>query len=308
MSKAKQGLVNEIYRGIRKNFPRRKTKMVGIDNQWQADLSILNSLSKYNRGFKYLFCIIDIFSRFAFVEPLKTKTGKEITSVFSKLLKRTKRKPQLLQCDKGTEFYNKEFKAFLVRNNIHLFSTTTITKGSIIERFQRTFKQAMWKLMAVNGSYNYIDHLKKLVDDYNNTRHRSLGFLKPNAVNKRNEKHLLKTVFNQPKIYKPGKYKLNDFVRIADRGSLFDKGYEANFSTAVFYISKVLKTSPPSYKITDKFTGEELETLFYEPELQKTKFPDTFLIQKVIKKKGNKAYVKFLGFEKPEWISVNDFE
>lgn len=308
MSRVKREITDEIYRGARRTFPRRATKMIAIDNLWQMDLSILDSLSKYNKGYKYLFCIIDTFSRYAFVEPLKTKTGKEITTVFRNLLKRTKRKPQLIQSDSGTEFYNKEFKSFLAKNDIHLYSTTTIMKASIVERFQRTFKTMMWKMMAYNGSYNYIDHLQKLVDTYNDKPHRSLGFLKPSSISKKNEKHLLETVFKKPKIFKPGKFKLNDMVRIVDRRGLFDKGYYANFSTAIFYISKVLTSHPPSYKVTDKYTGQELDTLFYEPELQKTKYPDTFLIEKVIKKSGQRAYVKFLGFDKPEWVNIRDIE
>lgn len=308
MSKTKRGIVDEIYKVPRRSFPRRKTKMVAIDNLWQIDLSILDMLSKHNKGFKYLFCIIDTFSRYAFVEPLKTKTGKEITAVFSKLLKRIKRKPQLIQCDSGTEFYNKTFESFLSKNNIHLYSTTTLMKASIVERFQRTFKTMMWKMMAYNGSYNYIDHLQKLVNDYNNKPHRSLGYMKPSAVNKRNEKRLLETVFKQNKIFRPGKFKLNDMVRIVDRRGVFDKGYFANYSTAIFFISKVLKSHPPSYKISDKSSGKELDTLFYEPELQKTKFPDTYLVEKVLKKKGDKLYVKFLGFDKPEWIDKRDID
>lgn len=306
MSKVKREIVDEIYRLPRRIFLRRKTKMTAIDNTWQCDLSDLQKLSKYNKGYRYLFCIIDTFSRFAFVEPLKTKTGKEITSVFSKLLERTKRKPQLLHCDQGTEFYNRDFKSFLKKNNIHLYSTTTVMKASIVERFQRTFKTIMWKFFAYNGSYNYIDHLQDLVKLYNNKPHRSLGFLAPNKVNKRNEKKLLDTVLKQNKIFKPGKFKLNDYVRIADRGNIFSKGYEANYSTAIFYISKVQKTFPVTYKLTDKYTGKTLDKIFYEAELQKTKHPDKFLVERIIKKKGDKAYVKFLGFNQPEWINISD--
>lgn len=187
-----------------------------------------------------------------------------------------------------------------------MYSTTTHMKASLVERFQRTFKALMWKSFAYNGSYNYVNHLQTLVDKYNNSKHKSLGYLKPNQVNKRNEKKLLATVFKQPKIFKEGKLKLGDFVRIADRRHIFEKGYEANYSTAIFYISKVQKTFPVTYKITDKNTGQTLDKIFYEYELQKTKFPDTYLVERVIKRKGQKSYVKFLGFDKPEWINSTD--
>lgn len=306
MSKVKKEIVDEIYRLPRRNFLRRKTKMVGIDNMWQMDLSDLQKLSKYNKGYRYLLCIIDTFSRFAFVEPIKTKTGKEITAVFEKLIERTKRKPKLIHVDRGTEFFNSTFLNFLKRNDIHMYSTTTIMKASIVERFQRTFKTLMWKYFAYNGSYNYVKILQTLVDKYNNSPHRSLGFLKPTQVNKRNEKKLLDTVFKQPKIFKAGKFKLNDMVRIVDRRHIFEKGYEANYSTAIFYISKIQKTFPISYKITDKNTGQTLDKIFYEPELQKTKYPDTYLVEKILRKKGQKSYVKFLGFDKPEWVDTSD--
>lgn len=302
----KNQIIDEIYKQPRKNFPRRKTKMVKIDNLWQIDLSDMQKLEKHNKGYRYLFCVIDTFSRFAFVEGLKTKTGAEITKVFKNIIERSKRQPELLHCDEGTEFWNSTFKRFLKEKNIHMYATTTITKASIVERFQLTFKRIMWKFFAYNSSWNYIDHLQKLVNQYNNTPHRSLGYMKPSAVNKRNEKRLLQTVFKHPKIFKLGKFKVNDYVRIADRRKIFDKSYEANYSTAIFYVSKVQKTNPVTYKITDKYTGETLDRAYYEYELLKTNFPDTFLVEKVLKEKGNKAYVKFLRFTKPEWINKSE--
>ena len=156
-----------LHKPIRKKFLRRKTVVAGIDTQWQADLADLSKLSKSNDKHRYLLCIIDDFSKYAWVVPIKDKTGKTLVIAFKSVLK-SGRCPKSLQTDKGTEFKNKEFQNFLKTKKIHFFTTENPeTKASIVERFQRTLKTRMWKYFTHHRTLRYVDILPKLVHGYN---------------------------------------------------------------------------------------------------------------------------------------------
>ena len=106
----------------------------GIDEQWAADLIEVINIAKPNRGYRYLLTVVDVFSKYAWVEPVKTKSGQDMTTAFEQILKRSQRRqPHKLQTDDGKEFYNKYFQALMKRKNIHHFSTSGDTKACIVE-------------------------------------------------------------------------------------------------------------------------------------------------------------------------------
>ena len=145
--------------------------MAGIDTQRQADLADLSKLSKSNDKQRYLLCIIDVFSKYAWVAPIKEKTGKNLVIAFKSVLK-SGRCPKHLQTDKETEFKNKEFQNFLKTKKIHFFTTeNSETKASIVERFQRTLKTRMWKYFTHHCTLRYVDILPKLIHGYNHAYH-----------------------------------------------------------------------------------------------------------------------------------------
>jgi IS30 family transposase len=113
-----------------------------IDQQWQADLVDMQKFEKNNNHYKYILTVIDIFSRFAWVKPLKSKRGDEVTDVFTKIFK--KNKPVNIQFDDGKEFYNKHFKELLEKNNIEWFSTYSDKKAAVVERFNITLKEKVF--------------------------------------------------------------------------------------------------------------------------------------------------------------------
>ena len=113
--------VYTLHKPARRRYKRSRVIVFGIDEQFQADLVDLQNLSRYNKGYKYLLTCIDIFSKYAFVLPLKTKQGQELVKAFQKILS-TGRKPIKLQTDQGTEFKNLVFQKFLRDNNIAFFS------------------------------------------------------------------------------------------------------------------------------------------------------------------------------------------
>ena len=135
---------------------------------------------------------------------------------------------------------------------------------------QRTIKRKLWMEFGMRGNYKWIDIIDNIVSKYNNTKHRTIG-LKPNQVNKANEKKLLSTVFIVPKVALPSKFKVGDFVRIADYGNIFAKKYTPGWSVAIYKIIKVKLTKPPVYVLQNTADNEELIQTFYPEELQKTK-------------------------------------
>ena len=127
-------LANELHRQIIRKFKRRKVYSSFRDNIWGVDLADMQSLSKYNKGIKYLLCAIDLFSKYAWVVPLKDKRGISIVNAFQKII--SKRKPNKIWVDQGGEFYNKFLKRFLKINNIEMYSTYNEGKFVVAERFR----------------------------------------------------------------------------------------------------------------------------------------------------------------------------
>ena len=132
----------------------------------------MQSLSKYNKGIKYLLCAINLFSKYAWVVPLKDKRGISIVNAFQKIISKG-RKPNKIWVDQGGEFYNKLFKRFLKINNIEMYSTYNEGKSVVAERFIRTLKNKIFKHMTAISKNVYFDVLDDIVNKYNNTVHRT---------------------------------------------------------------------------------------------------------------------------------------
>ena len=131
-------LANELHKPIIKKFKKRKVYSSFRDNIWGVDLADMQSLSKYNKGIKYLLCAIDLFSKYAWIIPIKDDKGVSIVNVFQKILDSSNRKPNKIRVDQGSEFYNNSFKDFLKINNIKMYSTYNVGKFVVAERFIRT--------------------------------------------------------------------------------------------------------------------------------------------------------------------------
>ena len=140
-------LANELHRQVIISFKGRKVYSSLIDNIWGVDLADMQSLSKYNKGIKYLLCAIDLFSKYTLVVPLKDKRGISIVNAFQKIISK-RRKPNKIWVDQGGEFYNKIFKRFLKINNIEMYSTYNEGKYVVAERFIRTLKNKILKHMT----------------------------------------------------------------------------------------------------------------------------------------------------------------
>ena len=294
-------LAEELHKPVRRKFKRCRVLVSGIDKIWAADLADMKAFSKYNQGYTFLLLVIDIFSKYGWIIPLKNKKGETVAEALKTIFK--ERKPEKMWVDKGKEFYNKDVKAL-----IELYSTENEEKSSVVERWIRTMKEKMWKYFTDSNTNVYIDILPDLVNDYNNTRHSSIKMTPVEASKKKNELTVWRNLY-------PGCLKIHDInpkfsegdkVRISKKKKTFEKGYTTRWTEEIFTIKEIKHTSPVTYKIAD-LNGEEIDGTFYEPELQKTN-QQLFRIEKVIEKGKDKSLVKWKGYPNNfnSWVDNKD--
>ena len=193
-------------------------------------------ISKFNKGFRFLLCVIDIFSKYAWVVPLKDKKGISIVNAFQKMLDKSERKPNKIWVDKGNEFDKNSFKKWLKDNDIEMYPIHNEGKSVVAERFIRTLKNKINKYMTPVSKNVYIDKLDDIVNEYNNTYHRTTK-MKPVDVKDNTYIDFEKEVNN-----KDPKFKVRDYVRISKYKNIFAKGYTPNWSEEVFISSKIKNT------------------------------------------------------------------
>ena len=163
-----------MQKPIIRNFNKRADYSELKDNIWDADLADMQLLSKFNKGFRFLLYVIDVFSKYAWVVPLKDKKGVSIVDAFQKILKESDRKPNKIWVDKGSEFYNNSFKKWLKDNDIEMYSIHNELKWVVADRFIRTLKTKIYKYMTSVSKNVYIEKLDDIMGEYNNTYHRAI--------------------------------------------------------------------------------------------------------------------------------------
>ena len=282
-------LADELHTPIKRNFTRRRVITNHIDEIWASDLVEMQQFSKWNKGYRYLLMIIDVFSKYGWIVPLKDKKGESVTEAFKTIFKEG-RKPQYLWVDKGKEYYNKHVKDLLEKNGIHMYSTENEEKSSVVERWNRTIKSKMWKQFTVQGNTMYFDMLPKILEQYNNTKHSSIKMTPTEASNK-NEGTVYFNLYGDMETSKQKPKFNNKYKR-----NVFDKGYTPNWTEEVFTVDKIQYTNPITYRIKD-LNDETIERSFYEPELLKAK-EDVLCIDKVIRRdhKKKQALIKWKGY------------
>ena len=269
----------------------------------------MQKFSKWNKGYRYLLMIIDVFSKFGWIVPLKDKKGITVANAFKNIFKKHKI-PKKLWTDKGTEFYNQHLKKLLKQHDITLYSTENEEKSAVVERWNQTIKSKMWKRFTEQNSTQYLNILPELLNEYNNSYHSSIKMTPVEASKLKNQGIVYYNLYSdlKPLNTKP-KFKVGDTVRISKyKRKTFDKSYTPNWTEEIFVVTKILNTNPYTYKIQD-LNGETITGSFYEKELLKTN-QTKFRIEKVIRKDKNNALVKWSGYNSAfnSLIPVSDLE
>ena len=195
-----------------------------------------------------------MYSKYAFVIPLKDKKGISIVNAFDKIIKQSNRrakstcaqhvKPNKIWVDQGSEFYNRDFKKSLSDNGIIMYSTYNEGKSVVAERFIRTIKNKLHKHMTAIHKNVYYDVLDDIVNEYNNTKHSTIK-MKPIDVGDN------KRVYIDEHNEKDSRFKVGDRVRISKFKNIFAKGYTPNWSREIFIANKINDAVPYTYNIKD---------------------------------------------------------
>src|SRR5258705_1246474 len=303
-----------LHKPARKNFRRNRIVVTTIDEQWQADLVDLQSLKKYNDGYAYLLTVIDCFSKYAWVAPMKSKKSAEVASVFESILSSSGRSPYKLQTESVGEFVGREFQNLLRKEGITFFGALNeAVKCAIVERWNRTLKTRMWRYFTHKNTRRYIDMLDSFMRAYNLSHHSSIK-MRPVDVTADNILEVWHNLYGDPGQSETRyKFAINDVVRISKHKAAFEKGYEAAWSEETFTINSRQARDPAVYTIRDQ-NGEVVRGVFYERELQKVVVPDDtiYLVEKVIatrRSRGKKEYfVQWQGYAKSfnSWVPEED--
>jgi len=307
-----------LHKPARKTFTRNKTITGAIDKQWQADLADMQTLKKSNSGYRYILTVIDIFSKFAWSIPVKSKSSGDMVEGFKTLFKKSApRIPQRLQTDAGLEFLNKEVQALFKQKKIHHFYSSSEKKAAVVERFNRTIKTRIWTYFTAHQTDKYIDILDKLTDAYNHSYHRTIG-MRPVDVKKKDEPALFAKMFGEDIASKRRRLtpelKPGEMVRVSKLKGQFEKGYMPNWSQEHFIVDKVnTSTQRRVYKLKD-YANEDISGSWYDQEVQPIK-KNLYLVEKVLRKRKaasgeQELFVKWKGWPNKfnSWIKDTDIQ
>lgn len=293
-------------------YRRTKTVAGGLDFQWQVDLSDMQSLKKYNNGFAYILNAVDVLSRYAWSRPLKTKEGSEVARALEDIFTESGRHPLYhLQSDLGKEFFNKKVKALASKYKFEQFHTADReVKCALVERLNKTLKQLIWRYFSWSNTRQWIKVLPHLVKGYNLRPHSAHG-LPPASVTVENQDEVFQTLYpqhtqkEQEKIKKDyKKIGVGDYVLLlTDPGPIFRKGFLPKWSREPFQVWKrVVKTPRAVFYLRD-LSGEDVTGSWLSDQLQRIdQPPKDRLIEKVLKKQGGRALVKWMGYDN-KWNS-----
>ena len=275
-----EDISNELNKPSIQKFERQKVIVNHINEIHSTDLVDMTQYSKINKGYKYIFTNIDVFSKIAYAFLLKSKKIQDIKPCFEKISKNNK--PKYVWSDKEPAFLSKEMQLFFKNNNVKIYHTNSHLKSVIIERFNKSLRELMMKHFVKNNNTVWYNILPKLMEIYNNRYHSTIK-MKPTQVNKNNEKYIKENIYTYNKTSKNPKFKIGDLVRISlKRRDIFDKpSGNIKWTEELFKIHSITKSNVIIYKIKD-LNDEIIKGIFYERELQKTKNTfEVYVIEKL---------------------------
>ena len=289
---------------------------------FQSDVVFFTNelLVKATNGYRYIFTTIDVFTKMAWIYPMKENNAITVKKCFEDILDKCGDKPEKLNSDRGSELVGKRFAKFLDDENIHHYLSYSDRKCPVVERFNLTIQRLLYKIMAKENSYEWTKFLDQAMKIYLNRRHRTIKMSPLEAEKEENQSKLSEIYAEKYRKaeseWRKPKYKVGDGVRIWNTRTTFKRGYYESFTREHFTIFQVLTNLPvPRYKLKD-YNGEEIVGSFFEDELVPYKPDDDYMyqIEKILKSRGkgkNKQYfVKFDGWDNTHnaWVKASDLE
>ena len=244
--------IDEIYsKPPKKKYVTNKTDVYYIDEIWSLDILDLKDYGPgNNRGYRYVLVTIDNFSKYGWTVPLKNTNAQTIKDSFENILISSKRSPNLIETDRGKEFYDNNFQDLLNKNNIKLYSRNTSYGAVYAERFNRSLRDLLKKPVFEKKNGNWIDILVTITKQYNNRVHTSTKLTPIEASLKKNGGYVYKYLIDKRKKVTP-KCQINDLVRTADLKKTFSKSDMTNWSYSLNKITEIVDDTIPSYKINN---------------------------------------------------------
>ena len=301
-SRIKRFLQNQetysMHRAVANRFKRNKVLVTGKDDQWEMDLMDMTFYAKYNNGIKYVLLIIDVFSKFIWLRPLKTKTGVEVKRALDDVLQKGRR-PRRIRSDKGGEFLARPVQNLMQSMGIKHFSSHNELKANIAERAIKTIKMKIQHYMTYKQTFKYIDHLQDFVDSYNSSKHGSIG-MSPQDVSKETAVEVWKNLYwptsakYTPKQYFT--YEVGDYVRLSYLRRTFQREYDQKWTGEIFKISRRYMRGGLAIYVIEDFNGNGIHGTFYQRELQRVTIKDDHLwkIDKILKQRKKNKKIEYL--------------
>ena len=266
---------SSVHKRIIRKFRRRKTISYFPYDLCMADLAFFNGagMARANNGFKYVLVFIDVFSKMCYVEPMKDKQAMTTLVAFENIFRKIPDLPNHLVTDEGTEFYNWHVQQLFKESGINHYSLRGRHKASVAERMIRTLKGRIEKYLWEHKTKRYIDVLQSIVNNYNQTPHRSIG-MAPKNVNLSNREMVFQKLYKNYSIKTQPRLGIGDIVRIAREKNVFEKGYKRNWSLELYsVISAQSRDGVDYYKVADE-NGNTLPRQRYYFELNLVKRND----------------------------------
>ena len=304
-----------IHRTPRRHFLRRPVISPYPGYMLDSDMAVYIDLAKYNDDYKYILFCIDVFSRYAWATPLKSKRPGEVIQAYKTLIDKGM-KASHIRTDKAGELTSKRTEAFFKSNNMKHYVTQNETKANYAERLIKHIRKKLARYMSFKQTHRWVDILDDVMHSYNHSYHRSIK-MTPADVTAEDVNRLWKLQYEPKNRIKKEhpirknhvfKFKVGDFVRVSALKRTFEREYDEKFTRELFVVTKRQISQGVNVYTLKDYAGEGITGTFYQQELVKAHLSDVYKIEKVIKKRKNEAYVRWLGWgEKHDsWIPLRD--
>lgn len=259
---------NDLYKKTTYKFPTRHVASSFPNQYWSVDL--VDMSNKSDKGYKYIFNFVDVFSRKLFSYPIKSKSTDDMLETLKKAISEHG-KPGKIWTDKEGALLSGKVQQYLKSQGIETYHTYGRGKSAIVENLQRTQKSA---IEQVTHGKSWRKHVEPFEQKYNNVKHSFINTTPNSAFNQTDEgEAITQQTLRQIDAFNPkevAKFGVGSKVRLQIKKTIFSKGYTQRWTSEIFTIAKILYTNPRTYKVKDG-KGEIIQGSFYKEELQEVK-------------------------------------